>query len=476
MSMIKKLLLISALFVSSVVARAQYVTVVTEKNNSCTSAVLSQEKVRHWTGTKYAVTFAHPSSDSSGVFRLIDFGDYTTGAAVPQFPVYEVPLPDSVWTIIDFRIIGDILCFCGCGYYGTDISQIDYAGYVGFFKMTDLLSGGPVNYQLVKYANAGFERIEGFCDNYGFKVFALGFYKELVFGNSYHTYYAIVEVDSPFIGTTITAKRFMNPLQQPNHEFFDDIVVLEDRVVFTCAHLNTALPPYIPLPCWGPIVMRWVKKSSGISDPNLDYRHYQTSTMPMPEEELNSRIMAKPIDKDKFVIAYTNSDYPTGQSTRRIRVFDSNLDNLVSQEFSIFSKMEMYEMAYNQDMKTLTVLEPTANSSRFVFVHPENTAPYTALTLSDPDEEYLSLDTITSKQFVSTQHSRFLFQHADLLSSNPSATSNGCLDNNLEEVAIIGNLVKNDYMDTLLPFPSPVPFFDTKPVITCNVKKECISD
>lgn len=461
-----KILLFSALITLGTSVQAQYTTMVTENFTSCASLNANKMRVRDWPGTKYALTYSQ--LDVGGVFQAIDHSAFTGGGTIP-LPLFEVKIPSNLSTVGDFRIIGDYVCFHGIEY--TGIAPYYSASYLGFFDINDLFSGGMVNYKLIAIQDGGVERIEGFCDSYGFKVFAIGTHREIVSGQP-RSFYAIYEVDNPPIATGYICRYTTVSQQEPWNEFFEDIVVLDDRVVFVCSHHFYSTLPY---GYFGPIEMRWVHKSSGINDLQIDRRYYQTSTAPLPEREINSRIQAKPISGDQFVICYTNSNQTSGVSTRRVRVFDANLDNINSQEFSMFSKEDMYEMAYNRRNETLTVLEPDGVSSRFVFVHPLTASAYTALTLNDPDNVYFSLDTVSSKELISVRDRGWLLQYADRLSANPSVTTNACLDNGEEKVTIIPSLEKKDFPDVLSILFGGLDNPENVPVISCSVDVICIS-
>ncbi len=461
-----KILLFSALITIGVSVQAQYTTMVTKDFTSCASLDANKMRVRDWPGTKFALTYSQ--LDGGGVFQAIDHSAFTGGGTTP-LPLFEVKIPSNLSAVGDFRIIGDYVCFHGM----KDSGAAPYfsTSYLGFFDINDLVSGGMVNYKLIKIDSGGIERIEGFCDSYGFKVFAIGSRIKNISGQ-YRTFYAIYEVDNPPMATGYTGKYTIVSQQEPWNEFFEDIVVLDDRVVFVCSHHFYSILPY---GYYGPIEMRWVHKSLGIIDTQIETRYYQTSTAPLPEREINSRIQAKPISGDQFVICYTNSNQTTGVSTRRVRVFDANLDNINSQEFSMFGKEDMYEMAYNRGNETLTVLEPDGVSSRFVFVHPLSANAYSALTLNDPDNVYFSLDTVSSKELISVRERGWLLQYADRLSVDPAVTVNACLDNGEEKVTIVPQLEKHDFLDTLSPFLYIQNINSTELVSTCSVAIVCKS-
>ena len=464
----RRLFTIILLFILPIIAHAQYTTVVTGSISECFSAFQNISLVRDWPGHDYAVTYAlNPAGGRA--FCAMNYSDYLSGAASPSFPAYIVPLPAPLTSVTDFRIIGDYVCFCGTGVTYTPTYTVNYC--LGFFKMTDFISGGTVNFKLIKIKDCDLlETIEGFKDSYGFKVYAIGQHTKTV-GSSVYEYYAIYEVDDPPTATGYSCKYTTIPLQHSGNEFFEDIVVLDDRVVFVCSHhFNVTGSPYM-----GPIVMRWINKSVGLSDPQIDTRYYQTSSAPFPEREINSRIKAKPINGETFVIGYTNSDHTTGSSTRRIRVFDLNFENNVSQEFPIYSKLAMYEMAYNKNNDILTILEPDGVTSRFVFTHPLNTYPYPALTLNDPSLSHVSLDTISSKQFISTKVKNWTLQCADQISYNPSTTSNSCIDDGNVEVVVIPRLNRESYYAQLDTNSDFNPITTSETVVSCIVKVLCVS-
>lgn len=461
-------MLFSVLVAMAASVSAQYTTVVTEKIGGCFPNTPDNIIVRNCIGRDYAVSYLDGPS-VKGAFCAIDYQDYVSGAAAPMFPVHSAAIPSQMNGISDFRIVGDYVCFCGPSASYTIPHQ--RTSYFGSFKLSDLVSGTTVNYNLVQVDDALLERIEGFDDDHGFKVFALGYYlKKPTPLDDTNEYYAVFEVDNPPVATGCTVQCSAVPLQLPGHEFFEDIVILKDKVVFVCSHHRTSPPPYR-----GPIELRWVDKTIGIMDPQINTRYYQTSTGPTPEYEINSRIRAKPIDDELFVIGYTYTDRLSGVSTRRLRVFDGNLRNVVSQEYPIYSKLAMYEMAYNRRLKALTVLEPDGITSRFVCAYPLNTSPYVALTLQDAGDYHYSLDTISPNQFVSTRPDRWTFQVTDQVSYYPDVLTNKCIDNSLLEVNIIPDLDMEQHSDILIQDASTVGATDSSPVNSCFIKSECVS-
>ncbi|MBQ8703885.1 MAG: hypothetical protein IJ524_05875 [Bacteroidales bacterium] len=468
----KKLLFISILELIPLFVYAQYTTVVTEKIGACFPDLSTTYAVRNCTRRNITVTYTYGPSGKAA-FCAMKYDDYTSGAPTPSFPLFCVPLPAQLKGIGDFRIIGDYVCFGGPSatlyppHFTTD--------FFGFFKLSELMSGTTVNFKLMQIDDFVIEKIEGFKDDHGFKVFALGYYffkQNLVDTNDY---YAILEVDDPPTASGYTIKHDPISQQNPGNGFFDDIVILDDKVVFVGSHLLTT-PPSPPYPCWGPIKMRWVDKALGINDPQLDFIYYQTATGPLPEDERNSRIQAKPIDGQTFVIGYTNTELSTGVSTRRVRVFDSNMDNIVSQEYPIYNKLGMYEMVYNRKGETLTVLEPDGITSRFVFTHPLNTTPYAALTLQDANNYHHYLDTISGHQFISTQEDRWTFQVADQVSYISGVNTNNCINHSGLEVDIIPHLKKTSLPNNLiLEMPISIVVYPIGNVISCTLPVICVS-
>ena len=336
-------LIISILLSIESVCFGQYTTVVSE--NICFQNNVKNGIVRNWTGTKFALTY---SDGDGGVFRLLDYGDYIGGTLVPVFPLKEVPIPSQLDVIVDMRIMGDIACFCG---FARTLEYPYYSDwYIGCFKMSELVTGGSVNYRMIHIGqNCNLWKIEGFNDNYGFRVYALGYFRENVGGN-WLVRDGILEIVDPLSATGYNYAYVNAVYQSSYHEFLDDIVVLEDKVVFVGRDNNflSYYPqqnPSFPSPA---ISMREVSKSLGLADPQLNSNHHFYVTPWV--NECNSGVQAKPLYGNQFVIAYTYS--PSNNSWRRIRVFDPMLNNINSQEYSLPDKLPMQEMVYNRGKRS----------------------------------------------------------------------------------------------------------------------------
>ena len=135
----------------------------------------------------------------------------------------------------------------------------------------------------------------------------------------------------------------------------------------------------------------------------------------------------------------------------------------------------MYEMAYNKGKNILTMLEPDGITSRFVFTHPLNTIPYNALTLNDPDLFHISLDTISSLQFIATREKSWILQHANQLSNNPAAVSNDCINNDIVEIDVIQKQGKEPNFNPLLYDYGMNVVSPTKPPLLCIIQTHCVS-
>lgn len=365
-------------------------------------------------------------------FVAIDHSDFVNGVASPTFPLYLANISPKIHVVTDFCVVGDYAFFCG--YRSTyDTSTLSYSNiyYIGHFDMNELITGPNVHYKMMKIPDASvLERIEGFDDVYGFKVYALG---SKWVGDTANRH-AIYEIDNPPAATGYSY--VLLDTQLPLYaERMDEIVVLEKEVVFLGRdnfHLGTTYP--------GAINMLKINKTMGLSDLQLAILYLFQNPI---QDEYNSAIHATYMGNNEFVISYTHTDYTDGNSYNRIRVFDNQLTNTNSQQYPREDKLSLYDLAYNRDNEVLTISEPWQGTSRFVFAKPNLTFNYMTLFLYDLDVAYGTLDTISGQQYITASGKNYLMQHAGVLSYNPQATSNDCLYDETFKVDIISDMTSS---------------------------------
>lgn len=465
MPMKNKSLIIIALLFANTFASAQYVTIVT----SDISTVLPSNytyvgPVRNWTGTDY--TLSTVSGEGALAFVAIDHSDFVNGLASPQFPLYKADIYPTIHGLYDFCIAGNLACFC-C--YRVDIDPVTYTSiqtcYIGWFDMNELVSGPTVHYNLMEIARASsFHRIEAFNDAYGFKIYALGTYWDGTQNNP-----TIYEIDDP---PSATAYNYVHlDVQLPlKAERMDEIVILEDEVVFI------GRDNIHPFPSPSAINMRKINKASGLNDPQLEDLYLYSNPI-ISQWEYNGAIHATYLGDDKFVVSYTFSDDYDLVSYNRIRVFDNQLSNINSQQYVLEDKLSLYDLTYNRGNKTLTISEPWQGTSRFVFTKPQYTSGYTALSLYNPNIAYGSIDTISTKQFVSSDIKHWLMQHADLLSYNPQAIGNNCMNDGEIKIWIIPNIVPQQQQPTITVDTEVINFiYPYKPTTNYILDFKCKSE
>lgn len=423
-----KLLIIIALLFANTFASAQYVTIVTaDVGTVLPSNYTYVGPVRNWTGTDY--TLSTVSEDGALAFVAIDHSDFVNGVVPPQFPIYKADIYPAIHGLYDFCVAGDQACFC-C--YRVDIDPVTYTStqtcYIGWFDMNELVSGPTVHYNLLEIDKASsFHRIEAFIDAYGFKIYALGTYWDGTQNNP-----TIYEIEDP---PNATAYNYIHlDVQLPlKAERMDEIVILEDEVIFI------GRDNIHPTPSPSAINMRKINKAAGLNDPQLEDLYLYSNPI-ISQWEYNGAIHATYLGDDKFAISYTFTDDYNYTSYNRIRVFDNQLNNINSQEYVLEDKLSLYDLAYNRGNEVLTISEPWQGISRFVFTKPQYTSGYTALSLYNPNIAYGSIDTISSKELISSDIKHWLMQHANLLSYNPQATGNNCMNDGEIKIWIIPNI------------------------------------
>ena len=448
-----KLFVFGLLMVLFCVAEAQETTVVTKDVTSAFGDGRHNTLVRNWPGTKFSITCCMDDAGQKCIFRMLDAGSYLWGATVSPLPIHEVELPLPLVHVSEFRVVGDYLFFGA-----TDAASSVYFGY---FDLNQLLSGTSVtvDYTIVS-SDYPLYKIEGFRDSYGFKVFALG-----VAGTGSLFHCRIFEFDPP-IGSSTYSYADMLGTPPTTRDLVDDIVVLKDDVLFI-GRDNYFSGNFC-------ICIKKVSKAQGLDD-LLIGNHYHFLNPDPAICEYNSMLQAKPLSETTFAIGYTYSH--SNASSRRIRVFDNQPVELNAQEYPLDDKAPMYEMVYTKKNKTVTIVEPFAGTSRFVFLHPDNLSSYNALAMYGDAEDYWSLDTISGLHYLSASPRRWVLQYADQISYSPDVYDNSCLDDQTIKVGIPAKL---DFIMDNFPIPpdvDPASFNSpVSPVDPNKINVDCMSN
>lgn len=448
-----KLFVFGLLMVLFCVAEAQETTVVTKDVTSAFGDGRHNTLVRNWPGTKFSITCCMDDAGQKCIFRMLDAGSYLGGATVSPLPIREVELPLPLVHVSEFRVVGDCLFFGA-----TDAASSVYFGY---FDLNQFLSGTSVTFGYTTVSSDyPLYKIEGFKDSYGFKVFALGSW---VAGSVFN--YRIFEFDPPIGSISYKYVDLPDTLPIPRG-LVDDVVVLKNEVLFVGRdnHFSSTC-------C---ICIRKVSKAQGLDDPSIG-NHYHFLNPDPAICEYNSVIQAKPLSETTFAIAYTHSH--SNASSRRIRVFDNQPAELNAQEYPLDDKAPMYEMAYTKKNKTVTIVEPFAGTSRFVFIHPDYLSSYNALAMYGDAEDYKSLDTISGLHYLSASPRRWVLQYADQISYLPDVYTNSCLDDQTIKVGIPAKL---DFIMDNFPIPpdvDPASFNSpVSPVDPNKINVDCMSN
>ena len=402
-------------------AGAQNKILITQDVSTAISGHTWAEKVKNWPGTNYAVSLT--GTDSTRGFCLISYNQYTTGSASPVFPLRYVELPPMIASVYDFCVVGNYIFFCADTFvYGDHNKQ-----FIGFFDLNSLSSGAMVSYTLMPIDTAAtLYKIAGFNDGYGFKVYAAG---TIPMGDD--LVYALFEIDNPPSAIAYNCTYFDIGVERT-----DDIVFLRDAIIVVGRWRYNGLCA---------ISIRKASKTLGLIDP--DFINAYIYPNPITSIcEYNSAIQAIALNDKEFAIVYSHYDENNEDYVKRIRLYDYTLSNTNSQEYQCDDKYAIYDMTYLSKYKSLAILEPYNEVSRFVYPRPYNTSAYTALTMHESSKPYTSLDNISTSAFISLGGRKWLMADSTLA----PVQGNLCVQKDSQKIRHIPNITPS-------PFPSGLP-------------------
>lgn len=427
-------------------AGAQNKILITQDVSTAFSGHTWTEKVKNWPGTDYAVSLT--GTDSTRGFCLIDYNQFTTGSASPVFPLRYVELPPMIASVYDFCVVDNYVFFCADTFvYGNHNKQ-----FVGFFSLNALSSGALVNYTLMPIDTAAtLYKIAGFSDGYGFKVYAAG---TIPMGND--LVYALFEIDNPPSATAYNCTHFDIQVERA-----DDIVFLRNAMIFVGRWSYNGLCA---------ISIRKASKTLGFLDPDF-INAYLYPTPITSICEYNSAIQAIALSDQEFAIVYSHYDENNEDYVKRIRLYDYTLSNTNSQEYLCDDKYAIYDMTYLSKYKSLAILEPYNEVSRFVYSRPYNTSGYTALTMHENSKPYTSLDNISTSAIISVGGKKWLMADSTLT----PAQSNLCVQKGNQIIRNIPNIAYTQYPYTIPHSRNMSPFTYFRVSQASALSYQCIS-
>lgn len=383
-------------------------------------------------------------------------------ASLPFGTLQKNPLPNNMHLKInDFRVFGDYVFFCG-----ERTSQNQSAGFVGYFYLSDLISGSTVTYKLYLFP-------------YDIKTL----YRLVVYDD-----------DAPVarmvaIGTNIPATG------QPQNDIILDCKDILGTPTFEMknAIISTYSPEELCDICYTGRNVVIVSSYYDIAthtphlclrrcDPNSPLNNSIDTLHMFPEPRFVAwpELFAVALIDNNVAVSYRGEDL-SSHHFYRLRVFDigtSPITNINSQEMANPNKGYMHEMAFLENDKTIVQLEDFATTggftSNFIYFHPYAATGYTTDFMYDEIKRmYQSVTATDSWHFVGAGCLHWLYR--DILGGLPAPSATPppafCPNNETAKISIIDRLAP-----TLLYNPQmPVTLYPQGPQVPHITSPEIIS-
>ena len=384
-----------------------------------------------------------------------------------NYRYFELPSPTGFnkIEIRDFRIIDDVLYFCGANLGSNE-------GMIGCFKVAEMLNppGILVNVDFfdVQYTSV-LNRMEAYVDpaTGSPRVAAVGYRYGYCGANACGVW---VDCEGFLPGSSPTNVSVFKSyyLGPTDNELWEDVVSTDDWVVLVGFGLVGGQRK---------IILRRFHKGLP-TDPEIDKMYLYAESEPVVAEETR----AVSIQTNDMAIVYRGiRTYNTTDFTK-FRIFDiDQMKNTNSQEYLIPYKSYIWEMAYMKQADRVVVLNdfPTPSLlSNFVYLIPYQTSAYSSVFVND-DWHFYSVTNLDGGFFVGAGPFHFLLRDASAAYPANSVTPPPalCPANYALRVGIIDNVAPNEFLDPLTGyFPTPTISSGnsfTNPQITLNIK--CLS-
>ena len=407
----KKLLFISILFFSTSLMAQNESAVASE--NSFLIYPADYSVVRNW-NDNYSLS-SHLSMGGT-YFVKTEFGmiNATTGSIANYLSL----ITDSIQNlnVMDMRIVDEYAFICGNVWDSVDSITYITHGFLGYFNIRDMIQNHNMSIKLHVYDSIReFGRMVAYQDTGGYKIVALGSYREYYpYNNNTIILYPTCLVED-YIMTFVPSIQIQkiqpfNSYGTPR-EIMTDLVLVDDYVVL----VGRLHYPSSPIHTNYSICVRYANKQNVIGDPMLNI-HYYFKT---PSPEVNGDIIAVALDKKNIAVSYVNVNNNTDEFYTRLRVIEiPSMKMFSSQQFKTYSKDEPIEMAYDPENDILTLLHPmpfqtpfSYNYSYFVQIKPYSIDPYPAPVLYPQNGLYTSLDMFNDQFYVATGQNWWYYQH-----------------------------------------------------------------
>lgn len=387
----KRILLIFILSLFPLTMRAQYTSVMSQD-------ILIEETgytiVRNLSDTE-VITYIHGLQSGQSVHRFT----YENNSVLMYHYVDLPSLPFDSIIVIDFRIIDNILFFCGentitkVGVIGTiDVSALTISGATIHIDYIDI-HGTEVLNRLVAYwdLNTGNPRVA-----------AVGYKNRIC-----NVWRCGVLVDcANFLPGSLSANIAAYDLYSGGLSDIEqcfDVVETDDWVVTV---------GYGRLGGQDGLMLRRFKKNAPMDPAELDNLYFYKVT----EKVVPNETRAVHIKENDIAVVYRGERIPNVTDFTGFRMFEiHSMNNINSQEYDVPYKSYIHEMAYMKQAELAVVLNDfpiSATKSHFAYLIPYQSASYNSVFVHDDEWDFMSVTNLDGKFFVGSGPFHFLLRDA----------------------------------------------------------------
>lgn len=415
----------------------------------------NQTIVRNW-DDQYVIS--HFSENGSSYFLCSDFSDFLNPYSSYCFnssAFYSDPLPSNYY-VTDFRILKDIVFFCG-----TNQTVSGTVGMVGFFELNDFITGNFYPTIIDIISTCRINKITVYENNGDFKIAAIGQ------KNQTPTEWNIIEIDdvmapSPLYVTHSTGS------SPSDFERLDDVLYTGNSVVFIGTRVVPSASFYT---CF-------IRIMDNPATFNISTNYNNIFYIPL-SSEINAQTYSALMENGKISIAYVkyNIGFPSEFRTR-VRVVDlstpTNPQNTFSQEFDIDGKLDPDGIVYSSSARKLIILQPVSyfynQYPQFIYIDPYTTSNYITDLSYFLGDSYSSVDIYNNNNFIAVGDVHSYLQYI------PTPSNNGCPNGFDANVYNLTNtLFLSDYLHLtdVNIYASPLQFYYGTHLV--NWSSECCS-
>ena len=359
--------------------------------------------IRSWKGSK---AVAYHTRNGEQLFSIIDSASWT---------VYSAKVP-SIYTIRDFRIVGDTL-YCGGASHDTAM--------LAFFNINEITGSPYINFQVFKIEGLFLvSRLAAFRNSakHGVGIAAIG--KETQYVAPYDltgTYMIWCDNYNGAPFTVSTKKCDINWGLTQSSEYLTDVIITRKYVAFVGYYINSSN---------GILCIRKGDRNGPFLSTLIDTVHrYGTLG-----ETLESIPIAEPLNSDTIALAYGCEDI-SGEHAAHLHLFDLSDMTMYNTHRILLAtdyKISVNEMVYMPKHKTLLMEVESDAGYQVLYAVPSAMGAYLVATLAPSTGEVIcDIDYHNSDYYILSTHKHWMLQKM-----GSSSSPNTCITKSLRNALI----------------------------------------